>query len=129
MNPVKTERPRDQTAKNLLLVIQELVAEVHPQRPSTEVIGLDSRFEKDLGLDSLTRVELIARVERHFELALPERSFAEVETTRDLLRAIQGAVTPRATLTDSAIQAVLPGQAEAASAAAKTLLEVLDWHV
>jgi acyl carrier protein len=94
MNPVKTESPPDQTAENLLQVIQELVAEVHPQRPSTEVIGLDSRFEKDLGLDSLTRVELIARVERVFELALPERSFAEVETARDLFRAMQGAVTP-----------------------------------
>jgi acyl carrier protein len=129
MNPVKTERPPDQTAENLLLVIQELVTEVHPQRPSTERIGLDSRFEKDLGLDSLTRVELIARVERVFELALPERSFAEVETARDLLRAIQGAGTPRATLTDSAIKVVSLGQAEAAPAEAKTLLEVLDWHV
>lgn len=77
MNPVKTESPPDQTVENLLQVIQELVGEVHPQRPSTEVIGLDSRFEKDLGLDSLTRVELIARVERVFKLALPERSFAE----------------------------------------------------
>jgi len=129
MNPVKTEPPPDQTAENLLLVIQELVTEVHPQRPSTELIGLDSRFENDLGLDSLTRVELIARVERVFELALPERSFAEVETARDLLRTIQGAVTPRATWTDSAIKAVSLGRAEAAPAEAKTLLEVLDWHV
>ena len=129
MNPVKTKSPPDQTAESLLLVIQELVAEVHPQRLSTEVISLDNRFEKDLGLDSLTRVELIARVERYFELALPERSFAEVETARDLLRAIQGAGTSRATLTDSAIKAVSLGQAEAAPAEAKTLLEVLDWHV
>ena len=129
MNPVKTESHPDQTAENLLQVIQELVTEVHPQRLSTEITGLDSRFEKDLGLDSLTRVELISRVERVFELALPERSFAEVETARDLLRAIQGAGTPRATWTDSAIRAVLLGQAEAAPAAARTLLEVLDWHV
>jgi len=129
MNPATTESPREQTAKNLLLVIQALVAEVHPQRHSTELIGLDSRFEKDLGLDSLTRVELIARVERHFALALPERSFAEVETARDLLRTIQGAGARRATLTDAAIKAVSLGQAEAAPAAAKTLLEVLDWHV
>ena len=118
MNPVKTESSPDQTAENLLRLIQALVAEVHPQRQSTEVIGLDSRFEKDLGLDSLTRVELIARAERHFELALPERSFAEVETARDLLRAIQGAGTPRSTLADSAIKTVSLGQAEAAPAEA-----------
>ena len=129
MNTVKAESHPEQTAENLLLVIQALVTEVHPQRPPAEIIGLDSRFEKDLGLDSLTRVELIARVERAFELALPERSFAEVETARDLLRAIQGAGAPRAALTDAAIQAVSLGQAQAAPAAAKTLLEVLDWHV
>ena len=129
MNPVKTESPPDQTADNLLLVVQALVTEVHPQRPPAELIGLDSRFERDLGLDSLTRVELIARVERYFELALPERSFAEVETARDLLRAMQRAGTPRETLTDSAIKAVSLGQAEAAPTEAKTLLEVLDWHV
>jgi acyl carrier protein len=93
------------------------------------LLGLDSRFEKDLGLDSLTRIELIARVERVFELALPEHSFAEVETARDLLRTIQGAGRPSATLTDSAIKAVSLGQAEAAPNEAKTLLEVLDWHV
>ncbi|GMQ87061.1 MAG: AMP-binding protein [Gammaproteobacteria bacterium] len=129
MNLVKAESPTNQTTENLLLVIQELVAEVHPQRPSTQVIGLDSQFEKDLGLDSLTRVELIARVERVFELALPERSFAETETARDLLRALQGAGAPRAALTDAEIMAVPLGRAEAAPAAAKTLLEVLDWHV
>ena len=129
MNTVKAESHPEQTAENLLLVIQALVTEVHPQRPPAEIIGLDSRFEKDLGLDSLTRVELIARVERAFELALPERSFAEVETARDLLRAIQGAGAPRAALTDAAIQAVSLGQVQAAPAAAKTLLEVLDWHV
>ena len=94
MHPVKAEIPAEQTAEKLLLLIQDLVVEVHPQRSSMEVIGLDSRFEQDLGLDSMTRVELIARVERHFALALPERSFAEVETARDLLRAMQGAVTP-----------------------------------
>ena len=129
MHPVKAEIPADQTAENLLLLIQALVVEVHPQRSSMDVIGLDSRFEQDLGLDSLTRVELIARVERHFALALPERSFAEVETARDLLRAMQGAVTPRARLSESAVKAVSLGPAEAAPAEANTLLEVLDWHV
>ena len=49
------------TAENLLRDIQELVTEVHPNRPSTESITLDSTFEKDLGLDSLARVELIDR--------------------------------------------------------------------
>ncbi len=129
MNPAKPESPPDQSAERLLLLIQELIDEVHPQRPPGEIISLDSHFEKDLGLDSLSRVELIARVERGFELSLPERSFAEVETARDLLRATQRAGMPRALLSDSAIKTVSLGQAEPAPDAAATLLDVLDWHV
>ncbi len=91
MEPAKAEHPSGNTAEKLLRVVQELVGEVHPHRPSSELITLDSAFEKDLGLDSLARVELISRVEKQFELALPERTFAEAETPRDLLRALLGA--------------------------------------
>jgi acyl carrier protein len=117
------------TAENLLGVIQELVAEVHPNRPSTASINLDSTFEKDLGLDSLARVELICRVESRFKLALPERTFAEVETTRDLLRALLGAAAPRAALSAADMQVTQMGEAEAAPAEAQTLVDVLNWHV
>ena len=61
----------DQAAENLLLVIRTLMDEVHPQRSFAPAIELDSHFERDLGLDSLTRVELISRVERQFGIVLP----------------------------------------------------------
>ena len=117
------------TAENLLGVIRELVAEVHPNRPPTESITLDSTFEKDLGLDSLARVELICRAESRFKLALPERTFAEVETARDLLRALLGAAAPRAALSAADMQVMQMGDAEAAPAEAQTLVDVLNWHV
>ncbi|MEA2080159.1 MAG: AMP-binding protein, partial [Pseudomonadota bacterium] len=97
--------------------------------PSTEVITLDSAFEKDLGLDSLARVELISRVEKRFKLALPERTFAEAETARDLLRAVLGAAGPRTTLSAAEMRPMELGEATAAPAEAQTLVEVLDWHV
>jgi len=129
VEPVQTENPSDKTAENLLQVIQDLVREVHPQRPSTAVITLDSAFEKDLGLDSLTRVELISRVEKRFKLALPEHSFADAETARDLLRAVLGAAGPRTTLSAAEMHPMELGEATAAPAEAQTLVEVLDWHV
>jgi acyl carrier protein len=129
VDPVKAENPSDKTAENLLQVIQALVREVHPQRPATAVITLDSAFEKDLGLDSLTRVELISRVEKRFELTLPEHSFAEAETARDLLRAVLGAAGPRTALSAAEMRPMELGEAAAAPAAAQTLVEVLDWHV
>jgi len=129
MEPVKAEIPSDKTAEILLQVIQSLVREIHPQRPSTAVMTLDSAFEKDLGLDSLARVELISRVEKRFKLALPERSFAEAETARDLLRAVLGAAGPRSTLSAAEMRPMELGEATAAPAGAQTLVEVLDWHV
>ena len=129
MKTAKPEIPPAPSTEKLLLLIQELIAEVHPQRRHGQTIRLDSHFEKDLGLDSLSRVELIARVEKRFELSLPERSFAEIETARDLLRATQRAGMIRASLGDASLETTSLGQAEPAPAAAKTLLEVLDWHV
>ena len=129
MEPAKAEHPSGNTAEKLLRVVQELVGEVHPHRPSSELITLDSAFEKDLGLDSLARVELISRVEKQFELALPERTFAEAETPRDLLRALLGAGGPRTALSAADTRPIQLGEAGAAPAEAQTLVEVLDWHV
>ncbi|NOX91239.1 MAG: acyl carrier protein, partial [Gammaproteobacteria bacterium] len=86
-------------------------------------------LEKDLGLDSLARVELLARIERHFGLVLPERIFAEAESPRDLLRELTRAsnqktpnkpviITPQKSVNDI----ILPVQAQ-------TLVDVLEWHV
>jgi acyl carrier protein len=129
VEPVRAEIPSDNTAEYLLEVVRALVSEVHPRRPSTEIITLDSAFDKDLGLDSLARVELISRVEKQFELALPERTFAEAETPRDLLRAVLGAAGSRAALSAAEISPLELGEAVAAPKDAGTLIEVLDWHI
>ena len=49
-------------------------------------VSLDSSLERDLGLDSLARVELVLRLEREFAASLPEQALASSETPRDLLR-------------------------------------------
>ncbi len=128
-NTVSDTQP-ECTASELLQVIQVLVSEIHPGRPSIQHLSLDSRFDKDLGLDSLSRVELITRVEKTFKLALPEATYAEAVSARDLLRALQVSSSPRSSLhkidithddtsTDSRIT---PDDAS-------TLIDVLDWHV
>ena len=120
------------TVIELLRVINVLVAEVQPNRPS-KAITLDTSFEKDLGLDSLTRVELISRVEKKFKLALPEQNIAEAESARDLLRAIQGAAIPRPVLHEAGIQTVALDDTGADVKVTPddvvTLIDVLNWHV
>ena len=126
-----TNRANDAVIE-LLQVIDVLVTEVQPHR-SAKAITLDTSFEKDLGLDSLTRVELISRVEKKFKLALPEQIIAETESARDLLRAIQGSAMPRTALHEADVQAVALDDAGADVKATPddslTLIDVLDWHV
>jgi len=129
MAPLKAAKQANNTVTELLQVINVLVTEVHPHRPSTKAITLDSSFEKDLSLDSLTRVELISRIEKQFQLALPERTFAEAESARDLLRAILSAATPRTALHTADIQPVELGDVKATPDDSRTLIDVLNWHV
>jgi acyl carrier protein len=129
MEPVDSRATAELSAENLIMLVRAVVSDVHAQQPAEQAIRLDSRFEQDLGLDSLSRVELITRVEKAFELALPERSYAEIETVRDLFRAIQGARPSHESLSETTIKTVDLGTVHAVPDEAITLLDVLDWHV
>mgnify|MGYP001005846842 CR=1 FL=1 len=115
--------PAEEAAQRLLRVTGQLVQETHPGRRAPVV--LDSPLERDLGLDSLARVELMLRLGREFGVALPEAALGEAETPRDLLRFL-GHAAPAA-LPQAAIElphgAVIP-----VPDAAATLVEVLEWH-
>ena len=126
---VAENNKNDSVASEVLQLIRTLVLEVHPNQPGLERISLDSTFEADLGLDSLARVELISRVEKEFKLALPQQAFAEIETARDLLRAVMGTQISRSVLSDTEVQQIDMGNGVIAPAAAQTLVDVLNWHV
>jgi len=125
----KSHQDQDNTAGELLRLIRELVRELHPRKAGRLSPHLDSSLDTDLGLDSLARVELIARLEQSFNIALPQQVFADAETPGDLLRAITTAqgrkaittYTPRVELPEEQVED-LPHQAQ-------TLIEVLQWHV
>ncbi|MCK5002558.1 MAG: AMP-binding protein [Gammaproteobacteria bacterium] len=129
MQTFKATNQSNNTVNELIQVINGLVSEFHQNRPSVKAISLDSHFEKDLGLDSLARVELIARIEKKFKLALPEQTFAEAESVRDLLRAIQGAETPREFLYTADISSVELDGTKSTPDDSRTLIDVLNWHV
>ena len=64
--PVHASSP---DADALLRLIDEVVRELQPG--TTRRASLDSTLDRELGLDSLSRVELLARLERRFALRLP----------------------------------------------------------
>jgi hypothetical protein len=52
---------------------------------------LNSSLDRDWGFDSLSRAELLLRVERAFSIHLPEQLLSEAETLNDLLSALASA--------------------------------------
>lgn len=113
-------------AEQLLSILQAFASEsrVHDVPGG---IGLDTRLEADLGLDSLSRSELIARVEQGLGVTLPEQALL-APTARDLLGLVQdqpattASSRPRATLESAPTT-------EGHPTSATSLLAVLDWHL
>jgi acyl carrier protein len=110
-----------------LRVVRTLVEETHPV--SAHRVSLHSHLERDLGLDSLARVELLLRLGSEFSTTLPDTALAEAETPRDLLRLIgeaggrslpHDANAPFGTLPQDLVSGT-PDQAG-------TLVDVLEWH-
>ena len=78
-------------AEGLVALVDELVRELRAGGAAPSPVTLDTDLGRDLGLDSLSRMELIARIERATGVSLPDRVMADAETPRDLLRAAQRA--------------------------------------
>jgi 1-acyl-sn-glycerol-3-phosphate acyltransferase len=111
-------------AAKLLSVIDQLVREAHPGQSCT--VTLHSSLERDLGLDSLARAELMQRVGQAFSVELPAEALAEADTPQALLRFLAGAAPASAPESPASLSSIpvvdIPENAS-------TLLDVLEWHV
>ncbi len=110
-------------------MIKDLVTELHPRRSAARVVTLDSSLSRDLGLDSLARVELLARIGRNFNVVLAEGVLGHIETPRDLLRVIVNASPLRAAAASPETASVALGEVLPAPHSARTLIDVVNWHV
>jgi len=113
----------------LLEVVRQLTEELHAGKGYTLTVALDSLLDRDLGLDSLARVELLGRIERRFAVKLSERDLARSQSPRDLLRAVLAADADGPTRDIMLEKLACSDQVTSAVAHAETLLEVLEWHV
>lgn len=116
-------------AKLLLELLRELVAELRPGLESRLRIDLDSALDRDLGLDSLARMEGLSRIERRFGVRLEERAVSEAETVRDLLAALAAAGHGEIDTGAERIAAVVSEAGWELPVQALTLGDVLVWHV
>src|ERR1700730_1753783 len=113
----------------VLEVVRELVAELG-QESALRSANPASHLDRDLGLGSLERVELLLRLEKSFGTRLDEAVLAGAETVQDLITALSAPNVAPATFGVRAEAAVrtpgisFPGQAEGV-AVAETFQEVL----
>ncbi|NDP39708.1 MAG: AMP-binding protein [Rhodoferax sp.] len=123
-------------APRLLATVRSLADELRPQARLASTLGLDHSLERDYGLDSLARVELLARIDHDLGVSLGEAALTEAETPRDLLRFVistreQGAmaapsVVVPATRADTSQQAVSDAYPPDS---VQTLVDVFQWHL
>ena len=89
-------------------------------------VAPDDVLDRDLGLGSLERVELLGRLEAAFGIRFPDSVLGEAESVRDLVEAVlAGGLLPAAPTSEgtSPLGAGVP-----APESAGTLLDVLHWH-
>lgn len=78
-----------------LATIEELVRELTPGRSPRRIETTDV-LDRDLGIGSLERVELLLRIEQACGVTLPDQVMANAVTVADLVVAVDGAASPSA---------------------------------
>ncbi|MFP4473378.1 MAG: acyl carrier protein [Candidatus Omnitrophota bacterium] len=69
--------------------IREIVAEILEEEPET--IEGDANFIKDLGMDSMMALEILAAIEKKYRIAIPEDmlpKFTDINTTVGLVKGV-----------------------------------------
>src|SRR5512135_552647 len=128
MEEVTDIQLRDDAGVALVEIAQGLAHELHPRRRTALHAGLNSSFERDWGFDSLSRAELLLRVERAFSVNLPAQLLQQAETLGDVLAVLGQTASVAQPIGPVTTPPMMLAEAEPAPADAATLTEVLDWH-
>ncbi|MDE0207066.1 MAG: AMP-binding protein, partial [Candidatus Tectomicrobia bacterium] len=112
----------------LLEVVRRLNSELRPHLAEPVQVTLDSLLDRDLGFDSLERMELLHRLEQAFGVHLPEQDVVNAEVPRDLWNAMRR-VSPADRLEEVAtFPGLEPQAAGEAPIGTDTLTDALLWH-
>lgn len=108
----------------LLSTVDDFVAELGGRRGAA---GAGSDLERDLGLGSLERVELLTRIERDFGVSLPDEAVREARTPEALVQAVLRALAAGEGGVDFRAEPMAEGQEGGAAvvpASVSTLVEL-----
>jgi len=126
---------RSVTQERVLEIVREVLQELG-SFAALPVLNAGSHLDRELGLGSLERVELLSRLETEFGVRLPDRAASEANTPGDLARAILDA--PQADSSQEkaysalrasvAVQTLHREAAQTGVFAAQTLIDVLRFR-
>ncbi len=84
------------------MTARERIAEASIRMTVAQFIGQDlgqvsetADFSEDLGMDSLDRLELMAAVEKEYDVTLSDQELSSVSNMRELIRALAAAPAGR----------------------------------
>ncbi len=130
---------RDVTQQQVMEVVRQLLIELGSTH-ALAVVRPEAHLEKDLGLGSLERVELLTRLDQLFAIELPDGAIADANLVDDLTAAVLRAAS-NGGARDASVDLLSRPLAElrrhagspepfdrAALAAAHTLNELLEYH-
>ncbi len=123
MSEVASLEDQRAIAGELLRIVAALASETSSRPIMTDELTLDTRLDRDLGLDSLAMTELMLRIEQGLGIALRDEALAAV-TPRELLQHAR-AHEPEGV----AVELPAPTATTRVPKAARTLIDVLMWHV
>ena len=135
MATASTQLDRPAVRERVLGVLRALLTELGSEG-ALPILGPSSYLDRELGLGSLERVELLARLEAEFAIRLPDRVAAEINTPEELAEAVLAAAAKdaqfdeapsalRAAVTTHRLHRAAPGEEVFA---AQTLVEVLRYR-
>ena len=74
-------------------MLDELLKIIHLCLPETETesVTMDTVINRDLGVDSMSFVMLMTKIESRFNVRIPEETWKNLSTVRDVVEAIRTA--------------------------------------
>ena len=74
-------------------MMQELLKIIHVCLPETETenVTMDTVINRDLGADSMSFILMMTKVESVFNVRIPEDSWKNLATVRDVIKAVRKA--------------------------------------
>ena len=124
---VLASREQESREPEVIAVIQDLVQELHPERAKFMDVNASSRLERDLGIDSLARTELILRIETAFGMRLAAGDSGAAKPSAIFCARWTEARHPKPSV--KAVElGIAPLPLVPAAVQARTLVGALEWH-